>query len=130
MSCSWIPRRLSCSSRSLICVKSTWKSRHINKIPDIYHKRTSRKSRLNFAQNTVISNSHHYFLCHLRTPSFTHFSLKRIIFNMMLCLLKLQENKRMPREGSLLCAILPPSQRKCYPEYVSCFLGPVRNKIH
>ena len=45
-------------------------------------------------------------------------------------LLKLQENKRMPREGSLLCAILPPSQRKYYPEHVSCFLDPVINKVH
>ena len=47
-------------------------------------------------------------------------------------LLKRQENKRMQREirDSLLCAFLPPSLRKYYPEHVSCFLGPVINKVH
>ena len=134
MSCSWIPRRLSWSSSNLICVKWAWKLWHEKyRVFTIHTQVKSLDWDMHNTQLYIILTIIFFAIWDTFFRAF--FSVKEIFFNDALVshcgLLKLQENKRMPREGSLLCAILPPSQRKYYPEHVSCFLDPVIiNKVH
>ena len=101
MSCSWIPRRLSWSSSNLICVKWKWKWWHMKyRVFTIHAHVISLDWDMHNTQLNIIFTIIFFAICgHLLSRIFL---CKEIFFNDALVshcgLLKLQENKRMPRE--------------------------------